>query len=132
MLRSIRSVDDYQVTRLFTGALARRQNSAVANGKGNEVPRSRTKSAGPSAGNRFLANKSDQQADHQLVLEDITSPESILALIADCLASGVGLTFGVTQDRRSITIGFYFDGERNTWYIQSKADWQEMVQTIAI
>jgi hypothetical protein len=50
--------------------------------------------------------------------------------VEDCTLTGVSVTISATKDLQTLAVTFFHDGTRYPWYLQSEADWQEMVQAI--
>lgn len=94
------------------------------------MPRAKQSNTKPSAGGKYAVSGSGRDDGHQLHLEEVATPEQIWALVEDAVRCGVNVTLGLTKDNKTLAVTFFHDGERYPWYIQSVADWQEMVQAI--
>jgi hypothetical protein len=68
-----------------------------------------------------------RSSEKQLTLADIATPEEVFSLLTDTCAAGVSTTIGLTADRRTLIVGFFHDGSRYSWYIQTPDDWRDMI-----
>jgi hypothetical protein len=94
------------------------------------MPRKSQPTTAPSAGNKYAVTRGDRNSDQQLRLGDVTTADRLWALVEDCTLTGVSVTISATKDLQTLAVTFFHDGTRYPWYLQSEADWQEMVQAI--
>lgn len=96
------------------------------------MPRAKSGNVKPSAAGRFMQSRGDKPDGKLITLADVTDQGKLWTLLEDAVQVGVAVTISRTRDGSSISLAFFSDGERVTWYLAGSEDWQELVQTVAI